>query len=138
MKKIYSIIFFILLVITIYSCGDKTPPMPENKILKEEYNLSHNSQDFSIYLKSLDTINAKALVNAYIDKYKEKNLAMLRFKIYDAELPLDLINKINAPMTADSLGNAIITFPPKGTKSVECWYWYRTGDMDMSDIKIQK
>lgn len=138
MQKIYSTVFFILLILTIYSCGDKTPPMPENKILKEEYNLSYNSQDFSIYLKSLDTINAKALVNAYIDKYKEKNLAMLRFKIYDAELPLDLINKINAPMTADSLGNAIITFPPKGTKSVECWYWYRTGDMDMGDIKVQK
>lgn len=138
MKKIYSIIFFILLVITVYSCGDKTPPMPENKILKEEFNLTYNSQDFSIYLKALDTTNAVALVNAYVDKFKEKNLTMLRFKIYDTELPLELINKINAPMTADSLGNAIITFPPKGTKSVECWYWYRTGNKDMGDIKVQK
>lgn len=138
MQKIYSTIFFILLVITVYSCGEKTPPMPENKILKEEYNLAYNSQDFSIYLKSFDTTNADALVRAYVDKFKEKNLAMLRFKIYDTELPLDLINKINAPMTADSLGNAIITFPPKGTKSVECWYWYRTGDRDMGGIKVQK
>ena len=112
--------------------------MPENKILKEEYNLTYNSQDFSIYLKSFDTTNAEALVTAYVDKFKEKNLTMMRFKIYDAELPLELINKINAPMTADSLGNAIITFPPKGTKSVECWYWYRTGDRDMGDIKVQK
>ena len=138
MQKIYSIIFFILLIITIYSCGDNTLPMPENKILKEEYNLAYNSQDFSVYLKSFDTTNADALVRAYVDKFKEKNLAMLRFKIYDAELPLDLINKINAPMTADSLGNAIMTFPPKGTKSIECWYWYKTGDKDMGDIKVQK
>ena len=138
MHKTYQIIFSILLVTALYSCGNKTPVMPENKILKEEYNLSYNSQDFSIYMKSFDTTTAVALVNAYVDKYKEKNLAMLRFKIYDTELPVDLINKIDAPMTSDSVGNAIMTFPPKGTRSIQCWYWFKTGDKDMSDVKIQK
>jgi len=137
MRKIYLPVI-ILLALIVSSCGDKTPVMPENKILKEEYNLDYNSQDFSIYVKSLDTTTAAALVNAYVDKYKDKNLAMLKFRIYDAELPLELINKINAPTTTDSLGNAIMTFPPKGTKSIECWYWYKTGNKDMSDVRVQK
>jgi hypothetical protein len=138
MKKTYSLTFLILLIITLSSCGTKTPPMPENKILKEEYNLENNSQDFSIYMKSLDTTTASTLVTAYVDKYKEKNLAMLKFKIYDTELPLDLINKINAPVTTDSAGNAIMTFPPKGTKSIECWYWYKNGNREMTNLKEQK
>lgn len=137
MYKIYLVVLFFL-SLSIYSCGEKTFPMPENKILKEEFNLTDNSQDFSIYMKSLDTTTAVALVNAYVDKYKDKKLAMLKFKIYDAELPLELINKIDAPMTSDSLGRAIMTFPPKGTKSIQCWYWFKTGNKDMSDVKIQK
>jgi hypothetical protein len=136
MYKYFVVLF--LLPLVIYSCGEKTFPMPENKILKEEYNVEYNSQDFSIYLKSFDTTNVKTLVDAYVDNYKEKNLAMLKFKIYDAELPVDLINKIDAPMGTDSLGRAIMTFPPKGTKSVQCWYWYKTGDKDMGNVKIQK
>jgi hypothetical protein len=138
MQKVYSITLVIILTVILSSCGDTTFPMPENKILKEEYNLENNSQDFSIYLKSFDTTNAVALVKAYVDKYKEKNLTLLRFKLYDAELPLDLIDKINAPMTTDSLGRAIMTFPPKGVKYAECWYWYKSGDMDMSDIHERK
>ncbi len=138
MQKIYSTIFIALIALTLYSCGEKTFPMPENKILKEEFNLTDNSQDFSIYMKSLDTTTAVALVDAYVDKYKDKKLAMLKFKIYDAELPLELINKIDAPMTSDSLGRAIMTFPPKGTKSIQCWYWFKTGNKDMSDVKVQK
>ena len=137
MYKIYLVVLFFL-SLSIYSCGEKTFPMPENKILKEEFNLTDNSQDFSIYMKSLDTTTAVALVDAYVDKYKDKKLAMLKFKIYDAELPLELINKIDAPMTSDSLGRAIMTFPPKGTKSIQCWYWFKTGNKDMSDVKIQK
>ncbi|MBS1493077.1 MAG: hypothetical protein JST55_06190 [Bacteroidetes bacterium] len=138
MQKIYTTIILILLGIALSSCGQKTPPMPENKILKEEYNLENNSQDFSIYMKSLDTTTASALVTAYVDKYKEKNLTMLKFKIYDAELPIDLINKINAPVTTDSAGNAIMTFPPKGTKSIECWYWYKNGNREMTNLREQK
>lgn len=138
MKKSFYIAALVLLAAVVYSCGEKTPFMPENKILKEEYNLEYNSQDFSIYLISFDTTNVKALIDAYVDKYKEKNLTMLKFKIYDTELPVDLVNKIDAPMAADSLGRAIITFPPKGVKSVQCWYWYRTGAKDMSEVKVQK
>lgn len=138
MSKIHSLKFLILLAIALSSCGQNTPPMPENKILKEEYNLENNSQDLSIYMKTLDTSTASALVTAYADKYKDKKLAMMKFKIYDAELPLDLINKINAPVTTDSAGNAIMTFPPKGTKSIECWYWFKNGDREMTNLKEQK
>ncbi len=120
------------------SCGEKTFPMPENKILKEEYDLGYNSQNLSLYLKSFDKETINKLLDAYIDKYKLKNLSMMKFKIYDTELSADLIDKINATMGRDSLGKAIITFPPKGTKSVECWYWFKTTDKDMGDIKEQK
>lgn len=137
MNKIYILIFLICVFI-VSSCGEKTFPMPENKIMKEEYDLGNNSQNLSLYLKTFDKETIDKLVDAYIDKYKDKKLAMMKFKIYDAELPADLIDKINAPMKTDSLGNAVITFPPKGTKSAECWYWFKTSDKDMGDIKIQK
>ncbi len=137
MYKIYLASIFILCFI-VSSCGEKTFPMPENKILKEEFDLTDNSRNFSIYLKTFDKENLNMLVDAFYDKYKNEKLTMLKFKFYDAELPIDLINKIDAPMSKDSLGNTIITFPPKGTKWAECWCWFRTGDRDMSDIKIQK
>lgn len=136
----YKIYLGVILILCFFlsSCGEKTFPMPENKILKEQYDLNYNSQDFSIYLKTFDIETINKLVDAYVDKYKDKKLAMLKFKVYDTELSVDLINKIDEPMKADSLGNAIITFPPKGTKSVQCWYWYKSGERDMGDIKVQK
>ena len=77
MQKIYSTIFIALIALTLYSCGEKTFPMPENKILKEEFNLTDNSQDFSIYMKSLDTTTAVALVAVsytHLDVYKRQVL----------------------------------------------------------------
>jgi hypothetical protein len=137
MAKIYILFTFFLLA-AIYSCGSRTPFMPENKILKEVYNIEYNSQDFSIYLKSFNKDTINLLVDAYVDKYKDKKLAMLKFKLYDKEMPLELVNKIDEPMKTDSNGIAQMTFPTSGTKWAQCWYWYKTGDRDLSDIKTVK
>lgn len=137
MKKVYYIIPLFIFIL-FYSCGNKTPFMPENKILKEEYNIEYNSQDLSVYLKSFNKDTINLLVDAFVDKYHEKKLTMLKIKLYDRELPLELINKIDSPMKADSNGIAQMTFPPSGTKWAQCWYWYKSGDRELTDIKTQK
>ena len=136
MKK-NCLLIFLFTSILMLSCS-RAPTMPENKILKEEYNLEKNIQDVSVFMKSITKDTLDALVTGFADKYKEKNLFAFRLKVYNSELPVELIDKINAPMTVDSLNNAVITFPPKGVKYAECWYWYKRGERDIGDIKERK
>lgn len=112
--------------------------MPENKILSNEFKLEDRTQHISIYSKSFNKDTLNLLVNAYVEKYKPENPSILKLKIYDRELPKELIDKIDLGVTADSLGNAQMTTPPKGTKSVICWYWFKTYDKDMGEIQEQK
>jgi len=132
---------YVLLICTsciFYSCGQKELFMPENKILSNEFKLEDRTQHISIYSKSFNKDTLNLLVNAYVEKYKPENPSILKLKIYDRELPKELIDKIDLGVTADSLGNAQMTTPPKGTKSVICWYWFKTYDKDMGEIQEQK
>lgn len=137
MIKIYKAVF-IFLAIVFYSCGEKEAFMPENKILSNEFILEDMTQNISVYSKSFNKDTLNLLVNAYVEKYKIEKPSILKMKIYDRELPKELIDKIDKGVTVDSLGSTQLTTPPKGTKSVVCWYWFKTYDRDMSEINVQK
>jgi len=137
MQKI-SIYFILVFALFLYSCGQKEAFMPENKILSNEFNLEDRTQNISVYSKSFNKDTLNLLVDAYVEKYKQENPTILKMKIYDRELPKELIGQIDKGVWVDSLGSTQMTTPPKGTKSVVCWYWFKTYDKDMGEVIIQK
>jgi hypothetical protein len=146
-NKMKNTFYFLLILISIfiYSCSKE---VPEYKEMTQRFYSFKEDQTKStgwdilmvnIYLKDISKDNVNIILEEYIKKYKSSNIKELALTFWDKELSKDFLEiwDNNAGVTSNSNG-MIFHNPPKGTKSIETYYTYKTKDKIIYDAAISK